>query len=552
MATNVNPTAVGLSNNTDIDGILWGWRWGAGINTSNAPLNLTYSFPTATTEYTNGGYVSITGFAAFNAAQQAAITSILNEISSFANLSFTETANAGATLRYADATAVDYTNNAAVARNNGNHTIPTAESNPPELAAGPIPPNSNAPFSAPYAQGDGWFNGYTNPQLGSFQLAAGLMHETGHNLGLKHGHVTQVGHGITFPAETANHDSLEYTIMTYRQFPGNPIQPFNNTDFPTTYMQDDIAALQYLYGAHYAPGAHTYSWSPTTGQEFIDGVGQGAPISNFVLMTVWDGGGNATYDFSNYTTNQSIDLNPGQWVVLDTSAAHLQRADLGNNASVPGSPHYFARGNIAEAQIDPNNPNEITSLIKNVILGSGTDTVIGNHANNKVDGGGGQDTFVETGNHTDHSFTLLSTGYVQIQDLRPGSPDGTDLIKSVQLVQFSDGTFKVGLLAPNFALLQQDATNFLLAENAGGNVNPVLAEAAVNGPLTQLLKDLGNNVTNLMTSTDASVPASVLANLTVPVTQILSDALFQSPNLTADNTTLIGVANLIGHGYHVV
>jgi Peptidase M10 serralysin C terminal len=269
-----------------------------------------------------------------------------------------------------------------------------------------------------------------------------------------------------------------------------------------------------------------------------------------VLMTVWDGGGNATYDLSNYTTNQSVDLNPGQWVVLDTSSAQLQRADLGNNGA--GGPEYFARGNIANALIDPNNPNEATSLIKNVILGSGTDTVIGNHANNKVDGGGGQDTFVETGNHTDHSFTLLSTGYVQIQDLRPGSPDGTDLIKSVQLVQFSDGTFKVGLLAPNFALLQQDATNFLLAENAGGNVNPVLAEAAVNGPLTQLLKDLGNNVTNLMTSTDASVPASVLANLTVPVTQILSDALFQSPNLTADNTTLIGVANLIGHGYHVV
>jgi hypothetical protein len=546
MATNVNPTAVGLSNNTDIDGILWGWRWGTGINNSNAPLNLTYSFPTATTEYTNGGYVSITGFAAFNAAQQAAITSILNEISSFANLSFTETANAGATLRYADATALNYTNSATVAGNTGNHNLPTAESNPPELAF-----NGNPPFSASYAQGDGWFNGYTNPQLGSFQMAAGLMHETGHNLGLKHGHVTQPGHGITFPALPANHDSYEYSVMTYSQFPGdNPTNGDNAPNHPTTYMQDDIAALQYLYGAHYALGAHTYSWSPTTGQEFIDGVGQGAPISNFVLMTVWDGGGNATYDLSNYTTNQSVNLNPGQWVVLDTSAAHLQRADLGNNGA--GGPEYFAVGNIANALIDPNNPNETTSLIRNVILGSGTDTVFGNHANNKVDGGGGYDTLVETGNSTDHSFTLLSTGYTQIQDLRPGSPDGTDLIKNIQLVQFADGTFKVGLLAPNFALLQQDATNFLLAENAGGNVNPVLAEAAVNGPLTQLLKDLGNNVTNLMTSTDASVPASVLANLTVPVTQILSDALFQSPNLTADNTTLVGVANLIGHAYHVV
>ena len=183
------------------------------------------------------------------------------------------------------------------------------------------------------------------------------MHETGHNLGLKHGHVTQSGHGVTFPTLPADHDSQEYSVMTYRQFPGNPIQPFNNPDFPTTYMQDDIAALQYMYGANYGATAHngntTYTWSPTTGQEFIDGVGQGAPYANFVLMTVWDGGGNDTYDFSNYTTNLSVDLNPGQWIVLDTSANHAQRADLGNNASVAGSPEYFARGNIANALIDP-------------------------------------------------------------------------------------------------------------------------------------------------------------------------------------------------------
>ena len=99
MATNVNPTAVGLSNNTDIDGILWGWRWGTGINNSNTPLNLTFSFPTATTEYINGGYVSITNFSAFNAAQETAIRTILHEISSFANLSFTETALFGLTRR---------------------------------------------------------------------------------------------------------------------------------------------------------------------------------------------------------------------------------------------------------------------------------------------------------------------------------------------------------------------------------------------------------------------------------------------------------------------
>ena len=103
-------------------------------------------------------------------------------------------------------------------------------------------------------------------------------------------------------------------------------------------------------------------------------------------------------------------------------------------------------------------------------------------------------------------------------------------------------------IAPNFALLQQDATNFLLAQYA---TDPAVAEASVNGPLTKLLTDLGNFVTHPMTSTDASVPITLL-NLTLPVSIILTDVYAQSPNLAADNATLVGIANTIGHGFQVV
>ena len=103
-------------------------------------------------------------------------------------------------------------------------------------------------------------------------------------------------------------------------------------------------------------------------------------------------------------------------------------------------------------------------------------------------------------------------------------------------------------IAPNFALLQQDATNFLLAQYA---TDPVVAEANVNGPLTQLLKDVGNFVTHSMTSTGADVPITLL-NLTLPVSIILADVYAQSPNLVADNATLLGIANALGHGFHVV
>jgi hypothetical protein len=105
------------------------------------------------------------------------------------------------------------------------------------------------------------------------------------------------------------------------------------------------------------------------------------------------------------------------------------------------------------------------------------------------------------------------------------------------------------LLAPNYALLQQDATNFLLAQYA---TDPVVAEATVNGALTKLLKDLGDNVTHAMTTTGPDVPISLL-NLTIPVSLILADIYAQSPNLLiADNATLVGVANTLGHGFQVV
>ena len=97
-------------------------------------------------------------------------------------------------------------------------------------------------------------------------------------------------------------------------------------------------------------------------------------------------------------------------------------------------------------------------------------------------------------------------------------------------------------------MLQQDAINFLQAQYAG---NPNVAVAIVNVQLTKLLTDLGDYVTHPMTSTNASVP-NLLAQLVVPVGNILADVIGHSPNLAADNVTLVGVANTLGHGFHVV
>ena len=547
---------VGLSNNPDIDGILWGWEWGAG--TRPIAQNLTFSFPAAVTAGTVGeytGYSQIDNFTAFNATQMAAVRAILANVASFTNLTFTETGNAGATLRYGNAIQINYTTDATVAGHTGLH-VPggppnsTAEANPPELGF-----TGAAPYSPGYAQGDSWYSinnsgptpilNYGNPLLGSFQYAAGIMHETGHNLGLKHGHITQNGHGITFPMLPADHNSYEYSVMTYSQFPGDQPGAPNNVDnapnHPTTFMQDDILALQWLYGANYGATAHntntTYTWDPKTGQEFVDGAGQGAPQSNFVLMTVWDGGGTDTYDFSNYTTNLSVDLNPGQWIILDTSAAHAQRADLGNNQA--GGAEYFARGNIANALIDPNNPTETASLIENANGGSGNDTINGNAANNVFKGNGGNDTMdgrdgsdtaVYSAARANYTASFIG-GSIQIIDNRVGSPDGTDTDTSIESFLFSDGTYTAAQLLNKPPVLSPDIGSPNHLTERFGLTNSTQADTTLGTlPFTDV--DIGD--THTASASEKSATWSAGAVIPVATQAALAGAMTDS--ITVDGT----------------
>jgi serralysin len=380
---------------------------------------LTYSFPTSASFYVGfNGYGSgeqNSGFKAFTATQQIATTSILNMYSAVANLTFTqiaETSSQSATLRY-------------------------AESNLPSTAWGYYP--SSAPEG-----GDAWFNNsshwYDNPVLGNYAWLT-IVHETGHLLGLKH---PQEASG-SFGAVPMSADSLEYTVMSYRSYIGaSTTQGLTNGtwSFPQTLMLYDIAALQYMYGPNYNTnsGDTVYRWDPTTGQESINGVALAAPGGNTIFQTVWDGGGNDTYDFSNYTTNLAVNLQPGGWVT--TSSVQLANLGVGHTAI----------GNIANAYLYGGNP---ASVIENAIGGSGNDSIVGNAQNNKLTGGpgndildgmGATDTAVYTGPSPFYQATQNADGSFTVADLRAGHPDGTDTLKNIEFLQFSDTTTAVGVV----------------------------------------------------------------------------------------------------------
>jgi hypothetical protein len=240
----------------------------------------------------------------------------------------------------------------------------------------------------------------------------------------------------------AAHNSTEWSVMTYMSYIGASGASYENAvgSGNQSYMINDIATLQYMYGPNFTTraGATTYSWSTTTGEMFIDGIGQGASTSNTIYGAIWDGNGTDTYDLSNFTTNLALDLRPGEWSIFNPA----QLATLGTG--------QVAHGNLANAHMYLN--SDTRSLIEAAIGGTGHDTIRGNAAantltggngddtlrgdagNDTLDGGAGTDTAVFSGAAGDYVITPLGGTLYQV-----AGPDGTDTLTDIELVKFDAG-----------------------------------------------------------------------------------------------------------------
>ena len=326
---------------------------------------LTFSFPERADLYGQGRTMSAVygtgentdGFSALNSSQGAAAEFALSQFAAVSGLTF-ECLEGDA---------------AAMA------DIRFGQSDQPSTAWGYYPSDFEEGGDIWLGRGAGY---YDKPALGGYAWHT-LLHETGHALGLRHGHDDG--------ALSAARDSMEHSVMTYRAFIGDPIiGGYSNArgSYAQTLMREDIAAAQDAYGANYdhMNGDTSYRWDPKTGALTIDGETAEAPITNTIFMTIWDGGGTDSFDFSAYRSDASIDLRAGAGSTGNTS----QRAHL--NAEEPGATApIYASASVYTALL--HNDDE-RSLVENALGGRGDDNIIGNQASNRLEGGRGADRLV--------------------------------------------------------------------------------------------------------------------------------------------------------------
>lgn len=384
-----NTTSVSPTGNNQIDSLLSGTKWQS--------KNITFSFATNSSFWPGYGrneepYV---GFQPLTQLQKNAVRAALALWSNVSGLTFQEVSDTGFS----------------------SGTIRFGRSSLPSTSWAYLPTNAD------YG-GDVWFGtmGYSapnSPVSGNYAFAT-FIHEIGHALGLKHPHEV---YG-KFPKSGIDYDSLNYSVMSYRSYLGSDVYGgYTNADdsYPQTPMLNDIAAIQELYGANFGYNSDNtvYKFSPTSGK---------------IFQTIWDGGGNDTYDLSAYSTDLQINLNPGAWSTFSASQlAWLNQYD-------DGSSPIYAYGNVANAYLYK---GDLRSLIENCIGGSGNDTLIGNQVVNIIDGGAGNDT-IDGGTGADIIYAGAGNDTI-IFDAADAIVDGGDGIDTLQAASTAKSGITVDL-----------------------------------------------------------------------------------------------------------
>lgn len=253
LMTTISDLKIQTSGDLSIDGILddyWSWNW-----LTRSGNTLYYYFPTSDDSTTQ------TVESAMSASTQANVALVFAEVSSITGIEFQKTTS----LSEAD-----------IHVSMGNLSSGTAGLEWSSYDWTTIGQTITSLTAEAYV----WLDtDYTSTTVGTYGYQV-LLHEIGHAMGLDHPfEATEV---------PAGEDSWDYTVMSYTR---------GSTGIQTTYQENDILALQWLYGTDGLDGV-SYDSSVTTG-----GTGTTPTVSLTGSSSVTEGSSGSKY--ATYTVSLS-------------------------------------------------------------------------------------------------------------------------------------------------------------------------------------------------------------------------------------------------------
>lgn len=306
-----------------------------------------------------------------------------------------------------------------------------------------------------------------------------LLHETLHGLGLKHpGNYNAGGGGSQGPYLLGGVDNSTNTIMTYNLAGSYAVTP----------MDDDLQALQYLYGARVEPANNTYRFT-NLGQYSIDGRSIVSRGSNLVKQTLWDGGGDQdTLDFSALTGSYRFDLNPGGILTSQLAYNSVSYDDAAGGGRYQTSEYgtVIATGTLIENIINSRGNDQIMlNSASNTVLGYSLTTVTGNDV---IEGASSQDTVVLAGYRLGDLTAMLDGSNLRLQLGQNGSILFKNYVASGVRVLL-DGALYV--YAPNvYAPTPNSVLSLATMPTNAGSWLTVAGGAAVTQVATRILTPL--------------------------------------------------------------
>ena len=173
----------------------------------------------------------------------------------------------------------------------------------------------------------------------------------------------------------------------------------------------------------------------------------------------------------------------------------FRNATAGVNANLGGAQQTFTSsfGNVLARDTFLNIQNITGSAFDDTLTGDGNgntlkgmggnDTLVGAGGNDTLDGGTGNDTAVYTGTFAQYTVAVGITGSGTVTD-NTVARDGTDSLTSIELIQFSDGTFNTAtqVFTPNGPVNHAPVAN--ADPGYSTNEDTTLSVSAANGVLT--------------------------------------------------------------------